>query len=204
MFRGLVLDLRDNPGGSLRAAVDICDMLIGHGEITTMRGRDHKVLRAYLASGRAAFTDFPIAVLVNGSSASASEIVAACLQDHGRAVVVGQRSYGKGTVQEVIDLGDTFGMLKLTVATYWRPSGQDINRPKDDGKNVPWGVTPNEGCEVPVSDKERQRLLAASTTGKWPLSPARSRPTEVPDRVLQKALDCLEAKGPAGNVDAVR
>ena len=101
----MVLDLRDNHGGSLRAAIEICDMLVPKGEIVTTRGRDRRVLRAYRASGRAAFADLPLAVLVNGDSASASEIVAGCLQDHGRAIVVGQRTYGKGTVQNVFDLG---------------------------------------------------------------------------------------------------
>ena len=76
----------------------------------------------------------------------------------------GERSYGKGTVQEVVDLGQTFGAMKLTIATYWRPSGQNINRPKDDakndGKNAAWGVSPNEGYDVPVEDDERKRLLS--------------------------------------------
>ena len=104
-IRGLVLDLRDNRGGSLRSAVDICDMLVPKGEIVTTRGRDGQILRAYRASGKAPFTGFPIAVLVNRTTASASEIVAACLQDHDRAIVVGERSYGKGTVQEVVRHG---------------------------------------------------------------------------------------------------
>ena len=162
-IRGLVLDLRDNGGGSLPAAVDICDMLVPQGEIVTTRGRDGQILQPIRASGKAPFTDFPMAVLVNRDSASASEIVAACLQDHDRAIVVGERSYGKGTVQEVVDLGHTFGAMKLTIATYWRPSGQNINRPKEDAnndaKNAAWGVSPNEGYEVPIDDKERDRLL---------------------------------------------
>ena len=192
--RGLVLDLRDNRGGSLRAAIEICDMLVPRGEIVTTRGRGGRVMRAYAASGHARFTDFPIVVLVNGYSASASEIVAACLQDNGRAIVAGQRSYGKGTVQEVVDLGQALGEMKFTVATYWRPSGQDINRPADDGKNIPWGVTPNEGFNVPVSDRQRQKLLEyeqdreiASLTGAKP-------PPDVPDLVLQKALEHLNGK----------
>ena len=192
-FRGLVLDLRDNRGGSLRAAIEICDMLVPSGQIVTMRGRDGRVMRSYAASGRARFTDFPIAVLVNGYHASASEIVAACLQDNGRAIVVGQRSYGKGTVQEVIDLGPALGEMKFTVATYWRPSGQDINRPSDESKNIPWGVTPNEGFVVPVTDKQREKLLEyqqdceiATLTGAKP-SP------EAPDLVLQKAVGYLKA-----------
>jgi carboxyl-terminal processing protease len=198
-IRGLVLDLRDNPGGSLKAAVGLCDLLIPQGEIVTMRGREGQVLRAYRASGKAPFTGFPIAVLINHKSASASEIVAACLQDQQRATVVGQRSYGKGTVQEVIDLGHPLGAMKLTIATYWRPSGQNINRLKEDAKgdakNAAWGVSPDEGYDLPVADDERSRLfawqqeheLAAFSDGKGPAG------EEVPDRVLLKAVKCLES-----------
>jgi carboxyl-terminal processing protease len=192
-IHGLVLDLRDNRGGALRQAIEICDMLIPRGDIVTTRGRDGRVMRAWVATGRARFTDFPIAVLVNGYSASASEIVAACLQDNGRAIVVGQRSYGKGTVQEVFDLGPALGEMKFTVATYWRPSGQDINRPKENGKDIPWGVSPTEGFQVPVTDQQRAKLLEyqqdreiAALTGGKP-------PTEVPDLVLQKAIEYLRA-----------
>ncbi len=194
--RGLVLDLRDNRGGSLDAAVEICDMLVPHGDIVTTRGRDGQILRAFRASGKAEFTGFPIAVLINRTSASASEIVAACLQDHQRAIVVGQRSYGKGTVQEVVDLGRPFGAMKLTIATYWRPSGQNINRPKEDAKDATWGVSPNDGYDVPVEDDEYDRLqswqqsrdLAALNGGKAAAG------EEVPDRVLLKAVEYLESK----------
>jgi carboxyl-terminal processing protease len=198
-IRGLVLDLRDDRGGSLTAAVGICDMLVPQGEIVTMRGRDGHVLRAFSASGKAPFTGFPIAVLVNRSTASASEIVAACLQDHHRGIVVGQRSYGKGTVQEVLDLGQACGAMKLTIATYWRPSGQNINRPKEDAKgnakNAAWGVSPDEGYDLTVEDDERDRLLAwqqahesvASGGGKGTAG------QPVPDRVLLKAVEYLES-----------
>ncbi len=192
--RGLILDLRDDRGGSLQAAIDICDMLVAHGQIVTTRGRDHQILHAYRASGRAAFTEIPIAVLVNGSTASASEIVAACLQDNGRAIVVGQRTYGKGTVQQVFGLGEPFGAVKLTIATYWRPSGQDINRPQDDGANLPWGVTPNEGYELLVTDEEREKLLKWQQDHELAALTGAAPPAEVPDRVLQKAVECLEAK----------
>jgi carboxyl-terminal processing protease len=194
-IRGLVLDLRDNRGGSLRQAVEICDMLVAEGQIVTMRGRDHQIISDYRASGKAAFANIPIAVLVNAATASASEIVAACLQDHSRAVVVGQRSFGKGTVQQVFDLGPSLGDMKLTMATYWRPSGRDINRPQEDGKEIPWGVSPDQGHEVPVSNEEREKLLhwqqereVAALTGAKP-------PPEVFDRVLQNAVEYLESAG---------
>ena len=198
-IRGLVLDLRDNRGGSLKAAVNICDMLVPKGEIVTTRGRDGHILRAFHASGKASFTGFPIAVLINRKSASASEIVAACLQDHDIAIVVGERSYGKGTVQEVVDMGHAFGVMKLTIATYWRPSGQNINRPKEDAKsdvkNATWGVAPNEGYDVHDEDVEPDRLLSwqreselAALVGGKSMT---GHPT--PDRVLLKAVEYLES-----------
>ncbi len=195
-LRGLVLDLRGNPGGSLRSAVEVCDLLVSSGEIVTTRDREGRTLHAYLASGKAPYTGFPIATLVNGNSASASEIVAACLQDHGRSVVIGQRSYGKGTVQEVIDMGHSLGVLKLTIATYWRPSGKNIDRRRDDPKNTAWGVSPDEGYEVPVDKAERERLerwrqdreLAQANGAKA----AKDSKEEVPDRVLLKAVEYLE------------
>ena len=156
-MRGLVLDLADDPGGYLAAAVDICDLLIASGEIVTTRGRGGKIRESYFADGKAPFTDFPIAVIVNQDSASAAEIIAACLQDNDRAVVVGQRSYGKGTVQELIDLEPGCGAMKLTTASYWRPSGKNIQRPHKDGDKGDWGVSPNKGFEVKLTDDELQR-----------------------------------------------
>jgi carboxyl-terminal processing protease len=198
-IRGLVLDLRNNPGGSLRSAVNICDTLVPKGEIVTTRGRDGQILHAYRASGKAAFLGFPIAVLVNRNSASAAEIVAACLQDSGRAIVVGERSYGKGTVQEVVDMGYPFGEMKLTIATYWRPSGQNINRPKDaknDANDAAWGVSPTEGYEVPVRDDERERLLVWQRKRELSALPDEKTISgdEVPDRVLLKAVEYLDAE----------
>ena len=129
-MRGLVLDLRDDPGGYLDAAIDVCDMLVPSGVIVTTRHRDHRISQTYDASGDAEFTDFPLAVLVNQNSAGAAEIVAACLQDHHRAAIIGQRSFGKGTVQEIFDLESDCGAMKLTTASYWRPSGKNIARSK--------------------------------------------------------------------------
>ncbi len=199
-IRGLVLDLRDNRGGSLKAAVDICDMLVPKGEIVTTRGRDGQILRAFHASGKASFAGFPIAVLINRKSASASEIVAACLQDHDLAIVVGERSYGKGTVQEVVDMGHAFGVMKLTIATYWRPSGQNINRSKEDVKSdvkkATWGVSPNEGYDVRVEDDERDRLLSWQRESELAALPGGKSTAgdPTPDRVLLKAVGYLESK----------
>jgi carboxyl-terminal processing protease len=97
----------------------------------------------------------PLAVLINQNSASASEIVAACLQDNLRATVVGQRSFGKGTVQRVLTVGARgTSRLKLTSATYWRPSGVNIHRMPGDTDDTKWGVVPSDGFEVQLTDDE--------------------------------------------------
>lgn len=155
-MQGLILDLRDNPGGSLAAAEAVCDMFIDSGVIVTTRRRSGKTIARATKSGT--WLDFPMAVLVNQYSASASEIVAACLQDHKRAVVVGQRTYGKGTVQEVINLEGGQGALKLTTAVYWRPSGKNIHRRRGAGKDAEWGVMPDKGYEVVVEGEDLARL----------------------------------------------
>jgi carboxyl-terminal processing protease len=209
-MRGLVLDLRDDPGGSLKAAVEVCDLFIPNGLIVTTRGRDGKILQAFQATGAAPFTDFPMAVLVNQYSASASEIVAACLQDHHRAVVVGQRSFGKGTVQEVTDLGDALGELKLTIATYWRPSGRNIHHARDDAKDATWGVLPDPGYNVPVSDDALARfqrwrqdrdnawLADGKSAAPHPGGQKAERFQDFIDRPLAKAVEYLEKTAPQG------
>ncbi|MEN1678062.1 MAG: S41 family peptidase [Planctomycetota bacterium] len=155
----VVLDLRDNPGGPLDSAVDVSGLFLPTGTpIVETRGRDKERLEAFASAG-GPWLDLPLAVVVNGNSASASEIVAACLQDHGRAVVIGERSFGKGTVQRLIPLTPTDGLLKLTAASYWRPSGVNIHRSPETPDDSPWGVTPNEGMEVVLSDDEKQELL---------------------------------------------
>ncbi|MFZ5829872.1 MAG: S41 family peptidase [Planctomycetota bacterium] len=158
-MRGLILDLRDDRGGLLPAAIEMCDLFIREGVIVSTRGRNKdEVLEVAQATGSAPYADVPLAVLINGESASASEIVAACLQDHQRAVIVGERSYGKGTVQEVISLPEGQGTLRLTTASYWRPSGKNIHRRRDATEADTWGVLPNEGYQVPLDEATVQKL----------------------------------------------
>ena len=122
---GLVLDLRSNPGGLLDEAVRVADRFITEGLIVTTEGRRNRVMDVERARRAGTEPDYPVAVLVDGGSASASEILAGALQDHGRAAVVGSRTFGKGTVQQVLDLGDGSG-LKLTVARYFTPLHRSI------------------------------------------------------------------------------
>lgn len=159
-LRGLILDLRFNPGGLLTAAVDTCDMFLNGGRIVSTEGRNSPK-RVWDASKKSdAFVGFPMVILVNHYSASASEIVSACLQDHQRAVVIGDRTWGKGSVQNVIELEDGKSLLKLTTASYKRPNGHNIHRFPDSKETDEWGVMPNPGFEVKLDEEEMGELLA--------------------------------------------
>jgi carboxyl-terminal processing protease len=124
-IHGLVLDLRGNPGGLLDQAVRVADLFLAKGVIVSTVGRGGRKLEESVAHSSGTWEGFPMVCLVNGSSASASEIVAGALQDHGRAVVVGTTTFGKGSVQSVIELDDGSG-LKLTIARYLTPTGRSI------------------------------------------------------------------------------
>lgn len=149
-MKGLILDLRFNPGGLLEAAVDIADMFVEEGLIVSTDGRN-SMHRTWSAKSFGTFTGFPLAIIINHYSASASEIVSACLQDHKRAIIVGERSWGKGSVQDVIDLEQGKSALKLTTASYHRPSGKNIHRFPDAKESDEWGVSPDEGYKVEFS-----------------------------------------------------
>lgn len=124
-LKGFVLDLRNNPGGLLDQAISVSDAFLERGEIVSTRGRTAEETQRYNARSGDLTKGKPVVVLVNGGSASASEIVAGALQDHKRATVVGSRSFGKGSVQTIIPLGQN-GALRLTTARYYTPSGRSI------------------------------------------------------------------------------
>lgn len=124
-LEGLVLDLRNNPGGVLQSAVDVADAFIDNGLIVYTEGRLQDSDRRFSASAETIAPDVPLVVLINGGSASAAEIVAGALQDQRRAVVMGTDSFGKGSVQQVMPLGNGDG-LKLTTALYYTPGGRSI------------------------------------------------------------------------------
>lgn len=192
---GLVLDLRSNPGGLLTSAVEICDMFIKEGKIVSTEGRN-SAKRVWTAEAEETLADFPMVVLIDHFSASASEIVAACLQDHDRAVIIGERSWGKGSVQNIIELEDGKSALKLTTAGYQRPSGAKIHRFEDDDEEDEWGVTPDDGFVVEMS---REQKVAYHTYRR-----RRDRDTIIPhpptpqpelseiDPILKRALDYLK------------
>jgi carboxyl-terminal processing protease len=157
---GLILDLRYNRGGLLEAARDICDMLLDEGTIVTTRGRHNRLVKEYVAEhGSELPTDIPLVVLVDRLSASASEIVAAALQDNERAVVAGQRSWGKGTVQNVINLEGGKSAIRLTIGSYHRPSGKEIHKWKGAKDADDWGVQPNPGLEALLTNDASELVI---------------------------------------------
>lgn len=173
---GLVIDLRGNPGGFLDSAIAVSDMFLPENRLPIVSQRNRhgdNIATAYTNKPSIISDSIPMVILINGDSASASEIVSACLQDHGRAKIVGQRSFGKGTVQSYFSLSLPGSVLKLTTATYWRPSGKNIHkmRYKDPekqkefeekqkglGQNDQWGVRPDPGYEIPISQIDNYEL----------------------------------------------
>ncbi|MEF2072085.1 S41 family peptidase [Consotaella aegiceratis] len=147
-LKGYVLDLRRNPGGLLDEAVSVSDAFLKNGEIVSTRGRNPEETRRYNARSGDDIDGKPLVVLVNGGSASASEIVAGALQDQRRATVVGSRSFGKGSVQTIIPLGPN-GALRLTTALYYTPSGRSIQ-----GR----GIEPDIVVDQPLPDDIKKQM----------------------------------------------
>lgn len=208
-MRGLILDLRFDPGGLLSAAIEVSDLFVSQGRIVSTKGRSSSE-RTWDAHKDGTFEGFPVVVLVNRYSASASEIVAACLQDHQRAVIVGERTWGKGSVQNVIDLDDGHSALKLTTASYRRPNGKNIHRFPEAKDTDEWGVLPDKGFEIKLSNSEMHTLVldrrnrdillspAAKTLAAPKAKPSAKSPKEneaAPvDRQLQAALKYLNTE----------
>lgn len=213
----LILDLRGNAGGLLSAAVEVCDVFLDDGVIVSTKGRavegrgvgddgaagdDVAALDVRRATRGAALGDVPMAVLVDGLTASAAEVVAACLQDHGRAIVVGNRSFGKGTVQSIMQLSDGSGLLKLTTSEYLRPSRMNIHRrSNDDESDTDWGVSPDRGCELTPTGRQIEALQAwrrmrdvvppkGGMAGPAQAESQASQPRRI-DPVLAKAVDAI-------------
>jgi carboxyl-terminal processing protease len=143
-LKGLILDLRDNPGGLLNQAIEVSDLFLEKGIILSIKGRKEKNTQIYKATPNEVKRNYPIVLLINGGSASASEIVAGALQDHKRALIMGTTSFGKGSVQSVEKLRDGYG-LKLTIARYYTPSGRSIQAK---------GIQPDIVVKRRVIDKE--------------------------------------------------
>jgi carboxyl-terminal processing protease len=192
-LKGYVIDLRNNPGGLLEQAVSVSNAFLDRGEIVSTRGRDPEEAERFNARPGDLTKGKPVIVLINGGSASASEIVAGALQDHRRATLVGTRSFGKGSVQTIIPLGPGNGALRLTTARYFTPSGRSIQAK---------GISPD--IEVLQDVPEEEKAHVAEIEGESSLrghlkgegdekagSQSYVPPDEKDDKVLAMALDLL-------------
>jgi len=198
-IRGLILDMRFNPGGLLGAAVDVADLFISKGVIVSTRARDvEKDKETFMARREGTYESFPVVMLANGKSASASEIVAGALQDHKRGKLVGSRTFGKGSVQSLLELDKSRqGAVKLTVAAYYTPSGKSLYAPKgavfENGGHKASGLIPD--FEVKLTAEEQKQLQdhwAMVELGDLSATkPTRSRPAPFVDKQLQKALEVI-------------
>jgi len=201
-MQGLVLDLRFNPGGRLDQAEKVVNLFVKEGVIVVTRGRSRPEEVSKADPREALPEQFPMVVLVNEHSASASEIVAGSLMDNHRALVLGSRSYGKGSVQEVMPMDDKKGgELKLTVAYYYLPSGRLVHRKKDA---TDWGVDPQVNVPMDANDEKRLieeqsdleiigRLPVRATTkpSTAPTTGPTSQPTPFVDNQLEAAVSTL-------------
>jgi len=168
-LKGLVLDLRNDPGGLLKSAVEVSKEFLDSGTIVSIRGRRHSDDQIYKASARGdVLPGTPIAILINGASASASEIVTGALQDHHRATVMGTRSFGKGSVQSIVALNG-HGALRLTTALYYTPSGRSI---QGEGIAPDVVVEPPKDQQANSSPLLRESLLHGAFTNPGSLTNA--------------------------------
>ena len=190
-MRSLVLDLRNNPGGLLSSAVDVSKLFLADGKLIVYTQGRAQPRQDFVADSRAPFGDVPLAVLVNGGSASASEIVTGAVQDHRRGVIIGSETFGKGSVQSVIPLEDG-SALRLTVAKYYTPAGRSIHR---DEKTKAGGVTPD--IVIAVSKETEAKLYAQAdeiySKDKAPRSVVKEE-ERVKDEVLERAVQILKAE----------
>ncbi len=216
--KGLIFDLRENGGGLLDQSIEVVDLFLTEGKIVSTRDRRSKERVFDAKKDGTAFLPAEqkhLVVLVNDGSASASEIVAAALQDHKRAIVIGERSYGKGSVQKLLRLGgqgEQQSAVKLTTETYWRPNGKNMDRKlaEKDG-STEWGVTPD--IEVPTTKEEKFRADVEQLKLQWVAGKpdvAKPRPAPTPkgadgkplvddskpfvDQPLNKAVEVLKKK----------
>jgi carboxyl-terminal processing protease len=198
-IKGYVIDLRNNPGGLLDQAISVSDTFLDKGEIVSTRGRNPDETQRFNARPGDMTKNKPLIVLINGGSASASEIVAGALQDHKRATLIGTRSFGKGSVQTIIPLGAGNGALRLTTARYYTPSGRSIQAK---------GITPDIEVlqDVPddlkaQTDSKGEASLRGHLTGDSGPEESGSQsyvpPDEKNDKALSTAIDLL--RGTASN-----
>ncbi|MEC7907341.1 MAG: S41 family peptidase [Verrucomicrobiota bacterium] len=184
-MQALIIDLRNNPGGLLDSAVEVASQFLPHGElIVSTKGRHDSMSEEWRAVNRGQYHEFPLAVLINPGSASASEIVAGALKDSGRAKLVGDKTFGKGSVQSILPLGSASG-LKLTTAKYYTPGGYVIHK-RGVEPDIVVEISPHEEANLTI---QRSRLKTMPTEEF--VEQFEFEPTE--DKQLIKAVDLLKA-----------
>ncbi len=198
-MEGLVIDLRYNPGGLLAAAVDISKMFMNDNKmIVYTKGRKPENYQEFRANGSAPYETLPLVILLNRYSASASEIVSGAMQDNKRAVIVGERSFGKASVQSMIPLSDK-SALRLTIAKYYTPSGKSIQH---DANNEHGGIIPDIPVKVPLETEKK--LLQQDEELYYPGKKEDDKPEKkkdaVQDEVLNRAVELLKAREVLGNL----
>jgi carboxyl-terminal processing protease len=200
-LRGLVIDLRDNPGGVLQGAVELADGFLDEGLIVTTRGRNSTMQMEFAARPGQWLPGTPLMILVDGGTASASEVFAGALQDHRRAVIVGERTFGKGSVQSVLPLRNGGG-IKLTTSRYYTPSGRSIQAEgiEPDVVYEAGGVAGAEAVRTREADLERHLVRDAGVrdNGAPELPVGAAAPGNAAladDFPLDEALGILEAAG---------
>jgi carboxyl-terminal processing protease len=197
-IKGYVVDLRNNPGGLLDQAISVSDTFLEKGEIVSTRGRNPEETQRFNARPGDLTKGKPLIVLVNGGSASASEIVAGALQDHKRATLIGTRSFGKGSVQTIIPLGAGNGALRLTTARYYTPAGRSIQAKGISPdievlQDVPDNLKAQTDSKGEASLRGHLKAEGAEETGSQSYVP----PNESDDKAIKMALDLL--RGTASN-----
>jgi len=212
-MKALVLDLRRNPGGLLDSAVAVADRFIEKGIIVSTKGRNPQSTHQFEAQKDDTYPNFPLAVLVSNFSASGSEIVAGALQDHHRAIIVGQRTFGKASVQSILSL-EGGCKLRLTTARYYTPAGRLIHREMNAKESDHWGIRPDIEVkmtpedELALSEHFRQERVQESLRNGTQPEPAAKAPAaregdaaaakegekkEFVDTALVRAMDALKA-----------
>ncbi|MBO4285476.1 MAG: S41 family peptidase [Alphaproteobacteria bacterium] len=192
---GIIIDVRNNPGGLLDQAVAVSDLFLDKGEIVSTRSRDEKDTVKFSAEAGDISNGLPIVVLINEGSASASEIVAGALQDHHRAIILGQKSFGKGSVQTVIPLGD-FGAMRITTARYYTPSGRSIQAKgiEPDIEVIPAQVKPLENYALTLKESELSGALKNEEDDKQNKDKTTNGKAEtIDDYQLSRAIDLVHA-----------
>ncbi|WP_413852793.1 S41 family peptidase [Candidatus Ruminimicrobium bovinum] len=197
-MKALILDLRNNPGGLLDAAVNICELFIKQDSlVVSTRGRDKANEQFYSTKNKPTYPDLPFIILINRGSASASEIVSGTMQDYKRALIIGNNSFGKGSVQTIVPLTDG-NALRLTIAKYYLPSGRNILKDKDNKKR---GVTPDIFIDVTPEIEGKLYIQSQTVKIKGKNDKKKEAEEKAEDKVEDEILNTAIAVIKAGKVE---